>query len=104
WRNLWRNKAFSTINIVGLALGLACSLLILLWVQDEWRVDTFHVHNDRLFRVYGFMHADKKVTGGDGTPAILAAELKRVIPEIENATNFSWDQDHTFQAKDKILK
>ena len=104
WRNLWKNKAFSAINIVGLALGLACSLFILLWVQDEWKVDTFHVHNDRLFRVCGFVHAEKKVTGGEGTPAVLAAELKRLIPDIEYATNFSWNQDHTFQVKDKILK
>jgi len=104
WRNLWKNKAFSTINIVGLALGLACSLLILLWVQDEWSVDTFHVHNDRLFRVCSFAHAEKKVTGGEGTPAVLAAELKRLIPDIEYATNFAWNQDHTFQVKDKILK
>lgn len=35
WRNIIRNKAFSFINIMGLALGLACSLLIMLWVQDE---------------------------------------------------------------------
>ncbi len=36
WRNLWRNKFFSAINILGLALGLACSVLILLWVQNEF--------------------------------------------------------------------
>ncbi|HEX9513191.1 MAG TPA: ABC transporter permease [Puia sp.] len=104
WRNLWKNKVFSTLNIVGLALGLACSLLILLWVQDEWSVDTFHANNDRLYRVYQRAHYDNKITAGDGTPAVLAAELKRVIPDIEYATNFSWNQDHTFQVKDKILK
>ncbi|HWK07930.1 MAG TPA: ABC transporter permease [Puia sp.] len=104
WRNLWKNKAFSTINIAGLALGLACSLLILLWVQDEWSVDTFHANNSRLFRVYTRAHNGNKISGGDGTPAVLAAELKRVIPDIEYATNFSWNQDHTFQVKDKILK
>jgi putative ABC transport system permease protein len=104
WRNLWKNKAFSTINIVGLALGLACSLLILLWVQDEWSIDDFHANQGRLFRVYGRVHNDDKISGSEGTPAVLADELKRVIPDIEYATNFSWNQDHTFQVKDKILK
>ena len=39
FRNLTKNKAFSLINIMGLALGLACSLLIMLWVNDEYHID-----------------------------------------------------------------
>jgi putative ABC transport system permease protein len=52
WRNLVRNRIFSTINILGLALGLACNLSILLWVQDEKSVDAFHRNGDRLYNVY----------------------------------------------------
>ena len=52
YRNLLRNKAFSFINIFGLALGLACSMLILLWVQDELNWDRFHPNIDKLYRVY----------------------------------------------------
>ena len=48
WRNLVRNKAFSTINILGLALGLTCSMLIMLWVQDERSVDGFHKNGKQL--------------------------------------------------------
>ena len=48
WRNLTRNKVFSFINIFGLALGLTCALLILLWVRDERSYDGFHQHKDRL--------------------------------------------------------
>lgn len=51
-RNLLRNKVFSFINIFGLALGLACSMLILLWVQDELNWDRFHPDVDQLYRVY----------------------------------------------------
>lgn len=52
FRNLLRNKAFSFINIFGLALGLACSIFILLWVQDELNWDRFHPNIEQLYRVY----------------------------------------------------
>jgi len=75
WRNLLRNKAFSIINISGLALGIACSLLIILWVQDERSVDSFHVRNSRLYNVYERQYNDGKIEAGldrgagDGTVA-----------------------------------
>ena len=47
FRNLWRNKTFSAINIIGLSLGLTCSLLILLWVRDQRSIDTFHANTAR---------------------------------------------------------
>jgi len=42
WRNLWRNKGFSAINIVGLAIGMASAIIILLWIQNEVSFDRFH--------------------------------------------------------------
>lgn len=50
-RNLFRNKVYSFINIAGLAIGLTCSMLIFLWVQDELSFDTFHPKADRLYQV-----------------------------------------------------
>ena len=104
WRTLWKNKSFSAINILGLALGLACSLLILLWVQDEKDMDAFHTNDKQLYTVYERAYFDKKVEGGYGTQGILADELKKVIPDVQYATGFSWTQDHTFQVGDKVLK
>lgn len=46
WRTLIRSKSFSAINIFGLALGITCSLLIMLWVFDERSVDRFHANGD----------------------------------------------------------
>ena len=51
WRNLLQNKTFSLINIFGLALGMTCSLLIMLWLKDELKRYKFHVNDKRLFRV-----------------------------------------------------
>ncbi|HMF69905.1 MAG TPA: hypothetical protein VK616_00445, partial [Flavitalea sp.] len=71
FRNLWRNKAFSAINIMGLALGLACSLLIMLWVNDEYRVDAFHENRARLYSVYERQNHDGQWSAFHGTPAVM---------------------------------
>lgn len=103
-RNLKRNKVFSVINILGLAMGLTCSLLIILWVIDERSIDQFHQNKDRLYSVYERQFFDNKVQGGFGTPGPLARELKQVIPEIEHSTSIAWDGEATFQVGDKILR
>ena len=51
-RNLWKHKGYSFLNIFGLAMGLACSLMILLWIRDEKSIDSFHAKGDRLYSVY----------------------------------------------------
>jgi predicted permease len=93
WRNLWRNKTFSAINVIGLSLGTACSLLILLWVQDECRVNTFHTNRDQLYIIYQREYADGDIGASYSTPAPLATELKKVMPEITLASGFSWDRN-----------
>ncbi|MGF6927535.1 hypothetical protein QFZ48_003035 [Chitinophaga sp. W2I13] len=108
WRNLIRNRAFSVINILGLTIGLTCSLLILLWVWDERSVDNFHEQGNRLYLVYERQFVDKEVFAGYKTPGMLANEMKRTIPEIEYASNFSWIDDSpdrlTFENNSKIIK
>ena len=51
FRNLLRHKAFSFINIFGLSIGMACSILILLWVHDELSYDKFHEGSDYIYRL-----------------------------------------------------
>jgi putative ABC transport system permease protein len=104
WRNLVRNKAHTFINIAGLSVGLACSLLILLWVQNEQSINAFHKNNDRLFEVYGIVHNNHKINGTYDTPGVLADEMKRVVPEIEYATGMGFGESSTFQVGDKVLK
>ncbi|GGB03802.1 ABC transporter permease [Puia dinghuensis] len=87
WRQLARNKAFSLINILGLALGMACSLLIFLWVKDESSVDTFNT-KATIYDVYERVFSEGKVEAGPNTPGPLAEELKRKIPEIKFASGY----------------
>ena len=104
FRNLWKNKAFSIINIMGLALGLACSLLIILWVKDEYHVDAFHKNGNQLYSVFERQFRDGRVDAFHGTPGVLADELKRVMPEVQYATNYAWNDLSTFEANNKIIK
>jgi putative ABC transport system permease protein len=82
WRNLIRNKIFSAINIVGLALGMASSLLILLWIQDELSVGTRYPNAPHLYRVMENEIADGRIVTDEDTPGILADELKKQFPEV----------------------
>jgi ABC-type antimicrobial peptide transport system permease subunit len=104
WRTIFRNKAFSAINIMGLALGLTCSLLIMLWVQDERSVDGFHAHGKQLYQVYERQTSDGKTDAGYLTQGLLAGELKRAIPEIQYASSLERNWPHTFEAGDKLAK
>lgn len=108
WRNLTRNKAFSAINITGLALGLACSMLIFLWVNDEKSIDNFHENGRKLFQVYERNFYDGKVDAGYSTQGLLADELKRNIPEIQYTSGFEYvvapGTLSTAEANGKIIK
>ncbi|MDB5262619.1 MAG: hypothetical protein JWQ14_1900 [Adhaeribacter sp.] len=79
-RNLWRHKALSAINIFGLAIGMACSILILLWVQDELSYDRFHAQADNLYRITCTTPDIKAAV----STAPMAAALKAQLPEAVN--------------------
>ncbi|MDR3693718.1 ABC transporter permease [Mucilaginibacter sp.] len=102
WRNLLRNRFFSVINVLGLALGVACSVLILLWVQNELSIDGTQSPN--LYRVYERPYYDHKVHGTYDTPGPLSAELKKRFPEIQYASAMGFGELSTFQLGDKVLK
>jgi len=103
-RNLKKNKVFSFINILGLALGMACSLLILLWVQDEKAVNAFHANGKRLYSVYERQYYDNKIDAFHSTPGLMPDEMKRVLPDVEYASAFAWPYKNTFQVGEKIQK
>lgn len=106
WRNLLRNKAFSIINMIGLAFGMACSLLIMLWVQDERSIDGFHANGKHLYQVYERQYYDGKVETNYFTQGLLADELKRVIPDVQYASAMELNSANpsTFEVGDKINK
>src|SRR5450432_3246787 len=83
FRNLARNKAYSFINIFGLAVGLATCLLIMLYIFDESSYDKHHKDVDRIFRVASKTAKGETWAAGPGP---LAWGLKNDLPEVEYAT------------------
>ncbi len=93
WRNLIHNKWFSAINILGLSIGLATCLVIMLFVSHELNYDRFHKKADRIARVYfeGNVQGEKMKEASVMAP--VAAAMKRDFPEVEDATrlrSFGW--------------
>src|SRR3984957_2751438 len=87
-RNLWKNKGFSAINIIGLAIGLATCLLIMIYVMDELSYDRYNEKADRIYRVdgeikFGGNHFILAVAPAPAGPAIL-----RDYPEVEKEVRF----------------
>lgn len=86
FRNLLKNKTYSAINLFGLAIGMACSILILLWVNNEFSYDRFHENVETIHLVYQ-QHPNSTSTS---TSKLLAPTLKQDIPEVIDATRFGF--------------
>ncbi len=91
-RNLRRNKAFSAINIFGLAIGIACAGLIFLWVEDETNFDSTHAKKDKLYFVRLNQVYDTYTATFSSTPGVMAPALQADIPGIANACRVTENQ------------
>lgn len=110
YRSFMRFKGTFLINLIGLASGLACTLLIYLWVTDEMRIDRFHEKGDRIYQVLQHNRWGTKVQTMTNTPRLLASALKDEFPEVERSVsvNDDWADtpgvvsfgDTKFKAKD----
>ncbi len=85
YRNLLRQKAYSIINITGLALGMACCMLLLLWVQDEMNFDRFHEKAETIYRVELDLHRTSGATHTRLTSYPLGGAIQENIPEVKYA-------------------
>ena len=86
FRNILRYKGFSLINIAGLTVGMACFILIFIWVYDELHYDTYHARSDRLCRIILKQADNPGDSGIPSTPYILPQILKEEYPEIVEVT------------------
>ncbi len=96
WRNLWKNKLFSVINILGLGLAIPFALLSLMQVVHVYEYDNFHPHPERTYRITtDVTDASGKTTKYAPTPVALATKLKTDYPFVEQCTyvigDFGWE-------------
>jgi predicted permease len=87
-RNITRHKGYSFINITGLAIGMACCILILLWVQDELSFDRFHENANDIYRVVQDINFADHSTTWAITQGPLGPSLRDDFPEIVNMVRF----------------
>jgi putative ABC transport system permease protein len=104
YRNFLRAKSYFLINVAGLSTGLACTLLIYLWVRDEIRMNKFHVNDSRLYQVMEHQQYADEIMTTSSTPGILSDALKDEFPEVEFATTTSWVGKYTLSIKDHNIK
>ncbi|MFQ5632673.1 MAG: ABC transporter permease, partial [bacterium] len=103
-RNLRKYKGYSFINIAGLAIGMTCSMLILIWVQEELSYDRFNKNADDIYRVVeNQYYAGGEIFPVAVTPSALAPALKAQYPEILNSTRLSF-RGWTIGSGEKIFK
>lgn len=92
WRNIIRKKGFALINIGGLAVGMAASVLIMVWIQFEVSVDSQYENSDRIYAVWRTNVNQGDILSWDYTPTPYAPALKEQYPEVEVVTHVTeWD-------------
>jgi putative ABC transport system permease protein len=105
-RNLWRNKTSSVINIIGLAVGLAACLLLLLYVNYEMNFDRHFKDSDKIYQVMtNFQDASGKITSTGGVPGNgIAIAIKDKIPEVDAITRIGGGDESLIANKEKSFK
>jgi len=93
WRNLFKNKGYSVINIGGLALGMAVTLIIGLWVKDELSRDNYYVNKDKIAQIFQSQTFNGNVGTGNAIPLPLEPALRNEYGDyFKEIMMCSWTQ------------
>jgi len=104
WRNIRKNKLFSLINIAGLGIGMACTIMILLWVQYERSWNKTQKNYDQVYQGFSTRNFNGELSTGSDLMFPLPKAAKENFPEVEGATLVSYGENTLFAAGDKKLK
>ena len=102
-RNLTRNSVYSFINIVGLAVGIASSVFILLWVADEYSFDRFHKNYGSIYKLYQSQTWAQGISTNTSMPYRLKEVIKDKTSLIKHVVMTNWGEGNTLQVGDKRL-
>jgi putative ABC transport system permease protein len=102
-RNMIRQKGYSLINVVGLAVGMACCMLIMLWVANELSFDNFHENADRIYRLSHHLTIGGSERRGASGSAPMAPAILQEYPEVVNAARFTGENRMLVQHQEKAF-
>src|SRR5690349_11714770 len=105
WRNLLKDRQFTLLNVLGLSAGLACALLIFLWVSDELNFDKFFANDDRLYKLFEQrFSSDGDIAFSEESSGRLSDAVKTSVPGVEYAAAVApagWFPQNTLSVNDK---
>src|ERR1700761_569739 len=104
WRSLKKNPMYSAINIGGLAIGMAVSFMLFIYVYNEFSFDKYNTNADQLYRVLRNQPSNGDVITSTATPSPMAPALLKDYPEIEKVARAAWPNKMLMNYKDKALK
>ncbi|MBS1662414.1 MAG: ABC transporter permease [Bacteroidetes bacterium] len=104
WRNLFRNKAFAATNLLGLAIGMTCSMLIFLWVHDELSYDKFHKNYNNIYQIIANRDFKNQVFTDRNMAFPLGPALEKGYPQIETAVEMTYREEHVFEIGNARIK
>ncbi len=102
-RSLQRNKGYASINILGLAIGMAGAMLILLWIQHEVSFDRFHTNGNRLYEAYHRVEFDGILHSSNYTSEPMGPAFVQEYPETEEASRYDFGYDFDFSTDDIVF-
>ena len=104
WRNLFKNKTSSFINISGLGVGMAVAILIGIWIWDELSFDKYHKHYERIVRVMQHQTTNGEISTLKAMPIPVSLELRQSFgDDFKYVILSSWTNPHVLSFKDKNL-
>ena len=104
WRNLFRNKGFSATNLLGLTIGITCTILIALWVKDELTFDKFHTNHSSIYKVYANRDFNNQIYTDQNMVLPLAGAIESAIPQVEHAVVTTHRQERIITYGETKLK
>lgn len=103
FRSLIKNPSYSAINIGGLAIGLASSILILLWVVDEYSYDNFHTNYSNIYKLYQRQQWAQGIGTGDAMPHPMKEAILAKSSQVKNVVVTNWGEGNMLQVEDAKL-
>lgn len=104
WRNMMRNKTFSLINVMSLAIGITCTIFIFLWVHDERTYDKFQKNYDNIYQVMAHRDFKNNIMTDPNMVFPLASALQKNFPQIKNAVMTTQDEWDIFSDGENKIK
>jgi putative ABC transport system permease protein len=104
WRNLVRNPRISCINVGGLAIGVACAIMLYLYAQSEFGYDSFYTNASRIYRLYTCINLNSTVLNSAKSSPPAAQALRTQIPEVEANTLIGYEASYNMRYKDKFFR